>query len=149
MSLTDRGESPLLIAAYNPCFFPKEPSLMWIFRDCVLGVLGQEEVDARRARHVHRNAVPKVTVSVLHAFYVKSPNVFPGFGASSPRPRTAGSAAGVPPRGCGRRRQPPPTPLPRPLRRRLSTLPRSPAPARRGSCGVRLAGASGRKGYQV
>ena len=91
---------------------------------------------------------PKVTVSVLHSFYVTSPKEAPEFRASSPRAGTGGPAAGVPTRGCGRRRQPPPTPLPRPLCRRLPTLPHSPAPARSGSCGVGLAGASGGKAYQ-
>lgn len=59
---------------------------------------------------------------------VKSLSASPRFRASSPRP-DCGSAAGVPPRGCGRRRQPPPAPLPGPPRRRLPKLPRSPAPA--------------------
>ncbi|KAI4586339.1 hypothetical protein MJG53_004126 [Ovis ammon polii x Ovis aries] len=53
----------------------RKPSLIRIFRDCVLGVQGQKEVDARRARHVHRNAAPKVIVSVLRPFCVKSLNV--------------------------------------------------------------------------
>lgn len=59
-------------------------------------------MDACGARHVHRNAAPKVTVSVFRPFCVKSPNASPGFGASSSRPRTSGPAAGVPPRRCGR-----------------------------------------------
>ncbi|XP_043419815.1 uncharacterized protein LOC122473383 [Prionailurus bengalensis] len=80
---------------------------------------------------------------------VNSPSASPRFGASLPWSRTAGPAAGVPLRGRGSRRQPNPAPLPRPLRGRLPKLPRSPAPACRGSCGVGLAGAPRRKGHQV
>lgn len=91
---------------------------------------------------------PSHRVDPLHVC-VNSPSASPRFGASLPWPRTAGPAAGVPLRGRGSRRQPNPAPLPRPLRRRLPKLPRSPAPACRGSCGVGLAGAPRRKGHQV
>lgn len=105
------GKNPFLkaVSTPHPRFFPQEASLIRIFRDCVLGVQGQKEVDARRARHVHRNAAPKVIVSVLRPFCVKSLNVSPRFWPFSPRPQTAWPAAGVAPRGCGRRpRHPPP-----------------------------------------
>lgn len=104
-------------------------------------------MDACRARHVHRTQLPSHRVDPFHVC-VNSPSASLIFGASSPRPQTAGLAAGVPTRGCGRGRQPPTTPLPRPVRRPLSKLPRSPhppAPAARGPA----AGNPGRKAHRV
>lgn len=87
-------------------------------------------------------------VDPLH-FSVKSLNASPQFGASSPRRRAEAPATAVPFEGSRQPAPATPCPLPGPLRRRLPKPLLGPAPARRVSCGVGLAGASGRKSHQV
>uniref|UniRef100_M3Z890 Uncharacterized protein n=1 Tax=Mustela putorius furo TaxID=9669 RepID=M3Z890_MUSPF len=142
------SDKRLLIAACTPFSFPQKASLMWIFRDCVLGVLGQEEVDACRARHVHRNAAPESPGQSFPRLCQLSKCIPDIRSVLSPAP-DGGARRGRPYEGM--RPRAPATHHPAAQARASSSLQTAPKPRtlpsrqRRGPA----AGASGRKAHRV